>query len=429
MKYAAVIAALLIAFVPHASAASCFTHSSEAGCESANCFWCERCSGTQPYTYNLINSYGTDRCVESSLNCTYGCSTLCGSQCASDANCPSNLTDTDCFYAGSCSSCSCLYKQTDCPKPGTIKPGLADGKRVCYYGPRSCGSSGCSVETCTLKAGEICAPDGCTAAGGTEGEYLSDYRCSGSDLLAKKVVYSCNATGCLYNKTDALVEKCKNGCAWLTDAQGASYSFQCRSELCNIEGSAVNCNQLDGYYGPRFCKGKGVYQTYRDYSCGPGKCIFAEKERFQQSCEECYNGRCEEPGQIVTVNYSQGETQQQGNDTGMTATPAAHPGGRLYNGFFFGFNQIAMNARGTGRLNFTVQKTNQLGALTVLADGRAIFSTKGTGNYSIPFANTTRIVLRATSSGWIFFTPATYDLRNINLFIYANKTSGYSGLL
>lgn len=413
-----ILAALFFAFalavltVAHAMSVQCSSFTFEQGCKNAGCIWCAKCSGatdaqsaSSSNRYYLGNNYLADKCVNTNLECTYSCSTACGANCTANSGCPANLTDTGCSYDGYCSACECVYKKAPCPKPGRIVT-QADDARICYYGNRVCGFSGCFVNSCSLRENEICEPDkGCIAAEGSVGEYLTDYRCSGDNLLAKKVIYVCNATECLFNRTDAFVQQCKNGC--LYDA--------CKDEICNIEGRQYDCNQLDGYYGGRFCKGKDVYAAYRDYRCVANECVFTAKETKQLACDDCKNGVCVE-NKTETVVYTNQPDQP---DSGESSLPPArasslvHPGGRLYNGFFFGANRIILNVKGSGYVNFTVTKTNKLGLLLVQSGRKTLFSTRQTGRYSIPFTNATVITLTATSSGAIFFMPATYDARNI----------------
>ncbi len=406
-KYVMVAAVFIfLAFFIHTTtAATCSSYPSESACESSNCFWCERCSGKE------ANSYIADRCIDSSLNCTYSCSTVCGAQCQTDNNCATNLTDTDCYYAGRCASCNCTYQQTTCPKPGTSLNG------VCYYGTRSCTSTGCSVSSCSLRESEVCDPEkGCVSCGrddcGAQGEFIGDYKCVGDELFAKKIIYFCSATSCNYTKSEIFVERCRNGCN----------ADRCRDELCNIEGRLVDCNEFDGYYGGRYCVGKDVYATYQDYKCGTNECVFTTQSVKQETCGECENGRCVETKEemIVFIPPAANATTPQGQETETALQRlSTHPGSRLYSGFFFGKNEINIDVQKgrSGYVNFTVARANRLGALVVESGRGGLFNRIAAPNtYTIRFQDIDNVKFSASTSGWIFFMPAVYDVRNIVVF-------------
>ena len=418
MKYVIILPLVALAFLLFVQNgyAAC-SYSSEAPCKSANCFWCDRCFSNQQGLYNQINNYGADRCVESSLACTYSCSKTCGAQCETNTDCAANLTDTYCNYNAICSVCNCVYQKAYCPKAGTLKDG------TCYFGDRQCGFSGCSIRSCQLKSSHVCDPDnGCVSCGqsdcGTNGEYVEEYRCVNNDVFAKKVIYTCNATECLYTKSDTFTEKCNNGCS----------NGKCNDELCNTNGVLFDCNRLDGYYS-RLCQGNEVYGTYRNYSCISNECQYTSANIKQETCAECMNGVCVEPAQIVYLNYTiignsftnvTGiKTMAMKIVTAIVGVAPSNYSGRLYNGFFFGSNEIKIaTERGkNGKIYFTVNRANKMGKLVVQAGNDILFASKtAAGTYIVPFNNSADMFMfYTTSSGWLFYTPSTYDLSRISV--------------
>ena len=413
-EHIAILSAVaFISIIAYASA-SCSTYTSESSCKSASCFWCNRCSSNIPNVFNQINNYGADRCISSSVDCAYSCSTFCGAECQSNTDCKTNLTDKTCYYSGRCSVCSCSYQSTDCYKNGTVID--LNGERVCYYGARYCTSTGCSVNKCALQGDHVCDPDnGCVSA--TDG--IVEQKCEGNDLVTEKVDYFCtgsngafSAVQCNATKSTTL-EKCKNGCN----------NGKCRDELCNIAGVITDCNVYDGYYGGRYCKGNDTYESHRDYRCESNKCVYTNSEVKQSSCEECFEGRCVDSISSETTSATSGtrgtinNTQYNTQPTGPPMSTAIVHGGRLYNGFFFGSNQIDINVPSTGSIKFKVPRANGIGTLTIEDGGQIIFSTKSAGSFSVFFAGLGNRQLRmyTTSSGWLFFVPAVYDVGDVTV--------------
>lgn len=405
MKYivAAFILFSLVFLIHPANAASCSSYSSETSCKNADCTWCGRCGSA---AFNQINNYAADKCVDSNLQCSYSCSTFCGSQCQSNADCQHNLTDSDCFYNGICSGCSCNYKHSDCPKNGTVLQ--ANGSQTCYFGKRECSStSGCVISTCQLRSGQVCDPgNGCVSCNqadcGNSGSYFEDYKCSGNTVVAKHIIYYCNGTACSYSKSDAVIEQCQSGCD----------DGKCREQLCSIQGTYFDCNKYDGYYGGQYCQGNDTYGTYRDYSCVSNECQYNSSAIKQGAC--ITNQNTGATGGLNVVNNGQAATASNPNSSITSVTPPTSQGGRLYNGLFFGSNDITLDlgAQHSGYVNFTITKTNGLGKLWVQS-GKTIFTASEAGSYSIPFENAGSISLSATSSGWVFFMPTVYDVRQI----------------
>ncbi len=393
------------------SPSQCAVYTGEAGCNDNGCFWCNGCANNR-----LGNNYGGDRCVQSSLNCTYSCSPTCGAQCTINADCHGNITVNTCYFGGICNVCSCTYRQDDCPKPGTVRYTGDGTARLCYYGTRSCGTNGCSVQSCALGDSDVCDPDnGCIDTGGRN-EYLEDYRCNGNELLAKKVSYFCNATECFYSKSDTLVERCENGCD----------NGKCNEEFCDIYGVKTLCNRRNGFYGERYCVGNDIYQSHRTYGCGINECNFTEEARKIAACDtrmtpsapgsSCHAGRCVNPEQIVYANYTGPVRQPQptANTSLPTSSPVYNQGGRIFNGFLFGQNGITIPVTGSGRINFTVRQTNRLGTLVVQADDRIILEGNvAPDTYMVPFNASRAIRIYARSSDWFLFMPAVYDIRSI----------------
>ena len=364
---AVALALTLIFSVSYSMTTQCGQFTNEVGCDDSECAWCDRCSGKE------INNYGADRCVDSNLQCTYSCSKTCGANCTADIECSANLTDTTCFYAGRCSACNCSYLNASCPKNGTIReqygnPTDAQGApyRICYYGARYCTSSGCSVNSCSLREGLVCDPaDGCVPCEGCSGdEFVIDKKCSGDDVTGKKISYFCYGGQC--NVTSSVyLEKCKNGCHETDDAYGVNRP-KCNDETCNIDGINTNCNVFDGYYSEAYCKGADVYKGYRDYTCGTNECIYTNSEAMLERCNKtmpsghaisCQNGRCYDSGVVIDAGTVTDGTQETKTQKSPLPDDAPEPltlfGGRLYNGFLFGQNDIRVNARGqSGKISF-----------------------------------------------------------------------------
>lgn len=404
---AAAILLLILLFLPASSfGLQCSSYSTETGCESAGCSWCDRCAGKE------INNYGSDRCVESPLSCTYSCSRTCGANCTADADCSVNLTDTTCFFGGRCGVCSCSYQSVSCQQNGTV----ITESQTCFFGARYCTSTGCSVSSCTLQSGQICDPtEGCVSCGSDrcDGEtFIIDKKCSGNDIIGRQINYACTGGLCNSTRTQVLVEKCKNGC------EGA----KCNDELCNIAGLNTNCNEFDGFYGEAYCKGNDIYKGYRDYSCGSNECVYANVETKLENCSKalCQNGRCYTGSVINITNVTDLASDPIPSTANQTAPELEHsiPAGRLYSGMLFGANDIRIANGRSGQISFRVLRSNGLGTLMIEQSdangvGQVVFRTKSTGNFTVSFSGDLRMY--TTGSGWIFFMPAVYDIGRIDI--------------
>jgi len=97
--------------------------------------------------------------------------------------------------------------------------------------------------------------------------------------------------------TTTIPSQCTEG--WTDDYRcyGDMVQRKWRNEDCTYEWrNYKNCNNMDGFYGERYCVGRSVYQKYRDYYCSNGKCKYYEDERRVERCDyKCENGRCVEP--------------------------------------------------------------------------------------------------------------------------------------
>ena len=412
----AAFALLLLLGLAGAMTTQCSQFTSETGCENSGCSWCDRCVGKE------INPYGWDRCVESSLSCTYNCSRTCGANCTADNDCSVNLTDTTCFYAGTCGACSCNYRNATCPQNGTIIEQYGD--QVCYFGARYCTSGGCSINSCVLRTNTICDPvDGCVSCQDDciGDEYVIDKKCNGNDIFGKQVTYDCTYNGqCNVTRTDVLVEKCKAGCSetFVNEINRP----KCNDELCNIDGLKVDCDRYDGFYGDSYCAGNDIYQGYRDYKCGDNECTYENMPTKKGTCKECQNGRCHDSGIVIIINESESPERQE------PAVPSANvpanmtvPGGRVYSGVLFGQNDIRVPANGrSGKIIFRITRANGLGTLTINQEttnalrhtySQTVFSTRSAGSYEVSFNGSLR--MQTTGSGWLFFVPAVYDIGTI----------------
>jgi hypothetical protein len=311
------------------------------------------------------------------------------------------------MYNGFCSACKCTYSTQECPQNGTISG------NICYYGRRTCESSGCIISKCTLGEGQVCdSKDGCVAGNGMTSERYEDYTCMGDRVFAKKIFYTCNATGCLYSKSDALIEECPAGCE-----DGA-----CLEPKCNFNGIIRDCNTMDGYNGAPYCIGSDIYRQYRNYSCGTDDCTFTEISIFQQRCGACSDGKCVNnitgPVEITITNNSAGPgtVTQLVNGSNSSVQRIINYSGRVYNGFLFGSRELKLPVEPgkNGMVRFTNVDSNRLSKLMVKTGGITFFSgSPNRGDYTAYFTNSgNEIVFSAESSGWIFFMPNVYDIRN-----------------
>ena len=432
----AAFALLLLLGLAGAMTTQCSQFTSETGCENSGCSWCDRCVGKE------INPYGWDRCVESSLSCTYNCSRTCGANCTADNDCSVNLTDTTCFYAGTCGACSCNYRNATCPQNGTIIEQYGD--QVCYFGARYCTSGGCSINSCVLRTNTICDPvDGCVScqddckqndasASYSSDEYIIDKKCQDGDVFGRQVTYDCTYNGqCNVTRTDVLVEKCKADCSE-TFVNGINRP-KCNDELCNIDGLKGDCNRYDGFYGDSYCAGNDIYQGYRDYKCGNNECAYDTMPPKKGSCNKsgttpsasvslCQNGRCHDSGTVIIVNRSESPGgQEPAPPSANVLTNMTVAGGRGYSGGLFGQNDITVPANGrSGKISFRITRTNGLGTLTINQEttntlrhtySQTVFSTRSAGSYEVSFNGSLR--MQTTGSGWLFFMPAVYDVGTI----------------
>ncbi len=399
MKYAFFLAVLLIAGTAFAAC----SYTDKGSCETSGCFWCYRCQGVEENTFHL------DTCVDSNGQCNYGCSRVCGAECATNSDCGIWLNESDdmCHSNGQCSICNCTYSESFCPGNGTIKDG------ICYYGARDCGSTGCAMSHCVLKEGDICNPDtGCIYTGSMNNNYTEDYRCDGSKVMATQVFYTCNATNCLYSKSDAFIEDCPGGCD----------DGKCLDVLCNDYGIIFDCNRLDGYYDESHCIGSDIYRTYRDYKCVNNECTYTPNEVKQGVCQKCSEGKCtnETTIQVIYTNYTP-PVQVPRNTTTAPVIPemTSHLGGSAYNGFLFGSGDVIIETfRGeSGMIEFSVDSTNNFGTLFVTSEGKTLYAGKPkAGRYNINFTNIgSSIKFSTTTSGWFFFAPAFYEIKQITV--------------
>ena len=244
----------------------------------------------------------------------------------------------------------------------------------------------------------------------TGNEFIIDKKCSGSDVTGSIIRYICEGGQCNVTKSD-YVEQCKNGC----------FNDACRDEICNIDDLQTNCNAYDDFYGSAYCKGNDVFKEHRDYSCGSNECTYTSREVFQQRCSECQNGRCYESGTVVNVANgnagsasSESQISPKSPQPSESQRPSSISGGRIYNGFFFGQNAINAKLQGSGTAEIKVLRGNGVGMLTIEDRGQTIFTTRNAGNYSFSFENSD-LRIYTTSSGWLFFMPAVYDLGNIEI--------------
>ncbi len=200
-----------------------------------------------------------DRATRCSINCNYYDSYIQGDYC---------------YYSKSYSSCGCYYEYREyCPSPGTVKGSL------CYYGSRSCDSSGCSLNTCYMGNYDRCDPvDGCEIYKENcdlkDGEYGSQF-CKSGDVFIQYRDYYWNGHDCNHRTYDKKVQDCNYGCE-------NGYCVQ-----------SENCDERDGEYGSRYCKNNDVYAEYRDYYRSGGECKYRTSDKKLEDCRyDCANGQC-----------------------------------------------------------------------------------------------------------------------------------------
>ena len=123
--------------------------------------------------------------------------------------------------------------------------------------------------------------------------YIFDYNCERLKTADVQYYLYYGTT----TTTTTIPSQCTEG--WTDDYRcyGDMVQRKWRNEDCTYEWrNYKNCNNMDGFYGERYCVGRSVYQKYRDYYCSNGKCKYYEEERRVERCDyKCENGRCVEP--------------------------------------------------------------------------------------------------------------------------------------
>ncbi|MBI2076365.1 MAG: hypothetical protein HYT72_03910 [Candidatus Aenigmarchaeota archaeon] len=260
----------------------------------------------------------------------------------------------------------------------------------------------CKDSTCTEGKCGLCDPSVCNSR---DGFYDEDYCNIDNDVYKVYRDYSCDLDRCVFKRAEIKMADC---------------SFNCEAGKCTATLCDAGCDSRDGFAGQPYCKGNDVYRKFRDYFCKLNNCDFNETERKVESCASCANGSCVVAPAVIKERLLEFNLTFSSitEDVKITRQP-----GRVYNGFLFGKNDIAINMDAfLQTLNFAVTGTNKLGALEVSVDGAVVLTADGRGSYSVPvnkYAKSVRI--SATSSGFVFWVPALYDLNNIELMARQTK--------
>jgi hypothetical protein len=69
----------------------CSSYTTESSCSAASCKWCKKCESG--ITARRVNTWGSDKCVDSTADCGYHCDkTQCSAYCESDSDCSPMLS-------------------------------------------------------------------------------------------------------------------------------------------------------------------------------------------------------------------------------------------------------------------------------------------------------------------------------------------------
>lgn len=259
----------------------------------------------------------------------------------------------------------------------------------------------CKDSTCTDGRCGLCDPSVCNSQ---DGFYDDEFCNIDRDVYKVYRDYSCDLDRCVFKRTEIRVANCSFGCD----------SGKCTATVCD-----AGCDSKDGYSGQPYCKGNDIYRKYRDYFCALNACDFNETERKIESCITCINGFCAAAPKVSKDRFFDFNLSFSNITEDVRIT---RPPDRIYNGFLFGKNDIAINVDAfLTSLNFTVTGTNKLGVLEVSVDDSGVLKVSEKGSYSAKINKYAKSVkISTTSSGFVFWVPALYDVSNMELM--AKKT-------
>jgi len=147
----------------------CAAHDQSTCNNDPKCKWTNPCSMAKFYQFTYQPN---GVCIRSGITITYNCvAGKCSAACDGSVGCPAYLSGNNCYYNGVCdeaTTCSCSYSSAYCPASGTI-----DGT-TCYYGTRTCTSSGYGLSTGTLTNSQVCTPTGPTDPSSSSYEAIFD---------------------------------------------------------------------------------------------------------------------------------------------------------------------------------------------------------------------------------------------------------------
>lgn len=254
---------------------------------------------------------------------------------------------------------------------------------------------------CTQGRCGLCDPLECNAR---DGFYGDDFCGISGNVYRQYRDYTCTKGKCAFSLQDIKIADCPHGC---TDAK-------CALPRC------IDCDSKDAFFGESYCKGNSVYRAFRDYFCGDIKCEFKDTEKKLEDCRDCSSGKCviikarNERVFEFDVKFSN-ETMERN----LTMLPK-----RIFNGLLFGSNDMRIEADAFVKsVSFAVLDTNKLGEINVFADSDRVFSTNKAGLHSVlinKYAN--QIIVSSSSSGFIFWMPAVYDLGATVVTVLEEKT-------
>jgi len=276
---------------------TCNMISTQSECEGSNCYWCPQCGNPQGgATWYYTNPYGTNKCVDTSDNCTYNsCSKACDAECETAGDCPDKCTAiSHKLYTNiACDGCICTYSNpkcvigkcdaecttatqaTDCPCPTS---GCVENNWYEYPANGICGTAdaqGCLCQNGT-GSGEPCMPTITT----------NDERCIEPECQTDE---DCNSLDRDYCDQDSKMH-----------IEGV-----CNEGVCGEGTSTESYNCADD--NEKVCEGLQIY--YNEYTCEEnlGVSCVLKSSTPEDNCDdgnECTEDSCTEEGTKATCSNS-----------------------------------------------------------------------------------------------------------------------------
>lgn len=146
-----------------------------------------------------------------------------------------------------------------------------------------------------------CALFNCSSDSQCGQEIISDFFCSGKDILQTFTSYTCLNPGttesyCSLSYQNVTKSTCTDYCI----------NGTCKAGICS---SDKDCG-LDGFIEQSYCSSGAVSQKYRTYTCiSPGtdyaKCEYNDEVRAVESCQyTCLNGKCYSEKDYTVIEYN-----------------------------------------------------------------------------------------------------------------------------